>query len=37
MSDFEKFKEIFSIKEKFYSYLTSKRISDEKYELFLLV
>ena len=34
MSDFEKFKEQFPSKEKFYSLLTSKKISDEEYKLF---
>ena len=34
MSDFEKFKEQFPSKEKFYSLLTSKKISDEEYNLF---
>ena len=32
MSDFEKFKEELSSKEKFFSSLTNRKISDKKYE-----
>ena len=37
MSDFEKSEEEFSSKEKFYSSLTGKKISDKKYEGFFKV
>ena len=37
MSDYEKFKEEFPSKEKFYSSLTDRRIADKKYEHFLNV
>ena len=32
MSEFEKFKEDLSSKEKFYSHLTDKKINDQEYE-----
>ena len=35
MSDFERFKEKLRSKEKFYSSLTSRNITDKKYELVL--
>ena len=37
MSGFEKFKEEFPSKEKFYSLLTGKKVSDEEYEYVLKV
>ena len=37
MSDFEKFKEAWHSKEKFYSSLTGKKISDKEYEHVLKV
>ena len=37
MSDFEKFKERLSSKDKFYSSLTDKKISDKDYEHFFKV
>ena len=35
MSDFEKFNEELSSKEKFYSSLTGKKNSDKEYDMFL--
>ena len=37
MNDFEKFKEQLTSKEKFYSLLTGKKISDKEYERVLKV
>ena len=37
MSHFEKFKEVLPSKEKFYSFLTDRKVSDKEYEHFVNV